>query len=82
VSFQRPVNSEKYPSRGLNFRQPEGPGQLGAIFLLLLLGKLSVNRRQFCMPTKEEDKNINNLQFNAYLIIVHFFTCQKKTNRH
>jgi len=39
VSFQRPVNSEKYPQVGINSSKPEGPVQPGALFLLLLLGK-------------------------------------------
>jgi hypothetical protein len=72
-----PSTGRSAPQGGINSRLPEGPGQLGALFLLLLLGKLSVNRRQFCMPTKEEDKSITILQFNAYLI-VHFFTYLKK----
>jgi hypothetical protein len=41
VSFQRPVNKEKYPSRGYKLQVSAAGGQdsRGAFFLLLLLGK-------------------------------------------
>ena len=49
----------------------------GCHFLASSFGQ-AANRRQFRMPTKEEDKNINDLQFNAHLIV--HFLCLPKEN--
>jgi len=55
------------PATARSARQPEGPAQLGALFLLLLLGK--------------QKKEILTLAKIAHSYMFIFFACPKKMNQ-
>jgi len=74
--FYCPGNSVKYPKKwGINFRKPERPAQLGALFLLLLL---SANETADDQQGKQK-KEILTLVKILYSLFV-YFLCLPKEN--